>query len=89
MRVLEFGVGHPESEHHLSDSRASVRPRARTTTTPLWVAGTLDEESAGAARRPGSDGREFAWVLIAAAHRTRAESDQPVQDVPELGARVG
>jgi 4-alpha-glucanotransferase len=35
----------------------------------------------------GSDGREFAWDFIAAAHQTHAEcAIVPVQDVLELGS---
>ena len=89
MRVLQFGVGHPESEHHPSriPEHSFVYTGTHDNDTAVGWLTSLDEEERGRVLADlGSDGREFAWDLIAAAYHTRAEcAVVPVQDVLELG----
>jgi 4-alpha-glucanotransferase len=92
MRVLQFGVGHPESEHHPSriPARSFVYTGTHDNDTALgWLASLVDEERRRVLADLGSDGREFAWDLIAAAYGTHAECAlAPVQDVLELGSEA-
>jgi 4-alpha-glucanotransferase len=90
MRVLQFGVGYPESEHH--PSRIPERAFAYTgthdnDTAVGWLSSLDGEERHRVLTDLGSDGREFAWDLIAAAYHARAEcAIVPVQDILELGS---
>ena len=90
MRVLQFGVGHPESEHHpsLLPERSFVYTGTHDNDTAVgWFRSLDDDERARVLADLGSDGREVAWNLIAAAYRTKAEcAVVPVQDVLELGS---
>jgi 4-alpha-glucanotransferase len=92
MRVLLFGVGHPESEHHPSrvPERSFVYTGTHDNDTAVgWLEGLSKEERARVLADLGSDGREFAWDLIAAAYRTAAEcAVVPVQDVLALGSEA-
>jgi 4-alpha-glucanotransferase len=92
MRVLQFGVGHPESEHHPSriPERSFVYTGTHDNDTAVgWLASLGQEERGRVLADLGSNGREFAWDLIAAAYRTRAEQAiVPVQDVLELGSEA-
>ncbi|HEU4940765.1 MAG TPA: 4-alpha-glucanotransferase [Candidatus Eisenbacteria bacterium] len=90
MRVLQFGVGHPESEHHPSriPEHSFVYTGTHDNDTAVGWLTSLDEEERGRVLADlGSDAREVAWDLIAAAYHTRAEcAVVPVQDVLELGS---
>ena len=92
MRLLQFGVGHPESEHHPSriPEGSFVYTGTHDNDTALgWLASLSDEERRRVLADLGSDGREFAWDLIAAAYRTPAEcAIVPAQDVLELGSEA-
>ncbi len=90
MRVLQFGLGQPESEHHPS----------RIPRNCVAYTGTHDNdtargwfESLGAEARAlvladlGSDGREIHWDMIRACFATPAQAAVvPVQDVLGLGS---
>jgi len=90
MRVLQFGVGHPESEHHPSrvPERSFVYTGTHDNDTAVgWLASLDEEERRRVLADLGSDGRELAWDLIAAAWGTQAEcAIVPVQDVLGLGS---
>jgi 4-alpha-glucanotransferase len=90
MRVLQFGVGHPGSEHHPSriPEHSFVYTGTHDNDTAVgWLTSLSEEERHRVLADLGSDGRQFAWDLIAAAYRTRAEcAIVPVQDVLELGS---
>jgi len=92
MRVLQFGVGHPESEHHPSriPERSFVYTGTHDNDTAVgWLSSLGEEERGRVLTDLGSDGRGFARDLIAVAYQTRAEQAiVPVQDVLGLGSEA-
>jgi 4-alpha-glucanotransferase len=92
MRVLQFGVGHPESEHHPSrvPERSFVYTGTHDNDTAVgWLASLGEEERRRVLADLGSGGGEVAWDLIAAAYGTLAAcAIVPVQDVLALGSEA-
>ncbi|HET9253442.1 MAG TPA: 4-alpha-glucanotransferase [Candidatus Eisenbacteria bacterium] len=92
MRVLQFGLGHPESEHH--PSRVPEHSVAYTgthdnDTARGWFEGLSPEERERARADLPADEEEVSWSVVRAAFETRAgRAIAPMQDVLGLGSEA-
>lgn len=89
MRVLQFGLGHPESEHHPSQvpEHSVVYTGTHDNATARgWFEALGPDERARVQADLESDGEDVSWDIVRAALRTPAErAVVPMQDVLGLG----
>jgi 4-alpha-glucanotransferase len=96
MRVLQFGLGHPESEHHPShvpEHSVVYTGTHDNDTARGWLDSLPGEERsrviADLGGREGVAGGDPVWDMVRVAHETRAERViVPVQDVLGLGSEA-
>jgi 4-alpha-glucanotransferase len=92
MRVLQFGLGHPDSEHHpanVPEHSVVYTGTHDNDTARGWFLSMGTEERGRVLADLGSDGREIHWELIRTGLETRAErAVAPMQDVLGLGSEA-
>ena len=92
MRVLQFGLGHPESEHHparVPEHSVVYTGTHDNDTARGWIEGLGAEERARVLSDLSSDGSDVSWDIARAAFETPAErAVVPMQDVLGLGGEA-
>ncbi|HEU5310090.1 MAG TPA: 4-alpha-glucanotransferase, partial [Candidatus Eisenbacteria bacterium] len=92
MRVLQFGLGHPESEHHPSripEHSVVYTGTHDNDTSRGWFEELDGEERARVLADLGTGVEDVGWDIVRAALTTRAErAIVPMQDVLGLGSEA-